>query len=75
MSDSDLKTALRRARDELGYSREMVVRRPELDPPITTKTLERWEADPSKVKPFRFAQLAKIYRLRVTDLRNGQVAA
>lgn len=68
-------TTLRQVRDELGLSREMVVRRPELAPQITTKTLERWEAEPGKVKTFRLQQLAAIYGVPFTQLRNGKRAA
>ena len=75
MSASDGKSVLRRVRDDIGFSREMVVRRPELEPQITTKTLERWENDPAKVQRYRLEQLAAIYGVTVNDLLNGQVAA
>lgn len=63
MTDTLTSTNLREARDRLGYSREHVVRRPELDPPITTKTLERWESGETPVKGYRLRQLARIYEM------------
>lgn len=65
---------MRKVRDDAGFSREMVVRRPELDPPITTKTLERWEAG-ARVKTFRYKQLALIYGVAFEDLRDARTAA
>lgn len=45
----------------------MVARRPELNPPITMKTLERWEKG-AQVKRFRLKQLAAIYGCDIDDL-------
>lgn len=78
MTDTGVKSALWQAREGLGYSREMVTRQPELDPPITAKTLERWEKDPTPLirKRWRLAQLAAVYKLRPTDLiSTGREAA
>lgn len=75
MSDNGTNTRLRQVRDELGLSREMVVRRPELQPPITTKTLERWERGVTPVKGFRYQQLASIYQVKVAQLREERAAA
>lgn len=58
---------LRAARERKGYSREWVASR--LDPPITSKTLERWERHPEKVKGFRLEQLAALYDASADDLR------
>lgn len=74
MSDTNGTSRLRAARDELGYSRESVARSPLLVPPITSKTLERWESGASPVKGFRLAQLAQIYKCKPSELRE-QVAA
>lgn len=70
MTDSDGLTPLQQRREELGYSREQVTRRPELDPPISSRTLARWEEDPAPLlkKRWRLAQLAAIYGIRPTDL-------
>lgn len=67
-------TALRRARDSRDFSREQVVRDPRLDPPISTKTLERWENGTSPVKRWRLEQLAAIYEVSVDELED-RVAA
>lgn len=64
MTDSDGLTPLQQRREELGYSREQVTRRPELDPPISSRTLARWEEDPAPLlkKRWRLVQLAAIYK-------------
>jgi len=59
-------TPLRAARDRLGLPRERVTA--QLDPPISSKTLERWEAG-TEVKLWRLQQLATIYGVNVEDLR------
>jgi len=69
MSDT---TPLRAARDHAELSREAVTRRPELDPPISAKTLERWEAG-GRVKRFRLRQLARIYGVTIADLQSDDI--
>ena len=59
---------LKLAREATGLSRERVSRL--LDPPISAKTLERWEAG-SRVKRWRLVQLADVYRVNVAKLVNG----
>ena len=66
-------TPLRAAREHAELSREAVSRR--LDPPISMKTLERWERSPVVVKRFRLRQLARIYGVPVAELRNDDVGA
>lgn len=68
MTDTATRNPLREARDRIGYSREAVTRRPELAPPITSKTLERWE-NGARVKDFRLQQLAAIYGVDREELR------
>lgn len=60
-------TPLRQARDHLGYSRERVAA--QLDPPISSKTLERWEKPSAKVPLWRLKQLARLYRVGVARLQ------
>lgn len=67
MSDTTTKTPLRLARERTGYSRETVVR--QLDPPITTKTLERMEKGAAPLRGFRLKQLAAIYGVPVEELK------
>ena len=55
------------ARDAEGLSREKVVRL--LDPPVSAKTLERWERGITPVPQWRVRQLAGIYRVKVADLK------
>jgi transcriptional regulator with XRE-family HTH domain len=62
-------TRLRQAREEIGLSREAVTRRPELDPPISMKTLERWEAPGVTIKRWRLKQLARIYGVPTAELQ------
>jgi DNA-binding transcriptional regulator YiaG len=57
------------ARNAEGLSREAVVRL--LDPPVSTKTLERWEKRVTPVPRHRIRQLAQIYRTKVGDLVNA----
>lgn len=65
------KSALWIKRESIGYSRETVVRRPELDPPITSKTLERWERELTPVKRYRLTQLAAIYECDIADINDS----
>jgi hypothetical protein len=69
MSDMSPVSPLRAARDQAELSREAVARRPELDPPISSKTLERWEVPGTRVKRWRLKQLARIYGVPVADLQ------
>ena len=55
------------ARKAEGLSREKVVR--VLDPPVSVKTLERWERCVTPVPTYRVRQLAGVYRMRVSDLK------
>lgn len=52
-----------------GLSREQVVRL--LDPPVSAKTLERWERGVSPVKRPRLRELAAIYRVRLADIEDA----
>jgi len=71
MSDtSGQSTPLRAAREYAELSREAVTRRPELDPPVSAKTLERWERPGARVKRFRLKQLAQIYGVDPAELQN-----
>ena len=68
MTDTVTETnSLRVARERRGYSREYVSR--QLEPPISSKTLERWEQGASPVKPWRLVQLASVYEVKVAELR------
>lgn len=55
------------ARKAEGLAREKVSRL--LDPPVSAKTLERWERQISPVPPWRVRQLAQIYRVPVSNLK------
>lgn len=66
MADANGKGALWLAREAEGLSREKVARL--LDPPVSAKTLERWERGFTPIPHHRLRQLAQVYRLRVTDL-------
>lgn len=66
-------TPLREARDNTGLSRERVAAL--LDPPTSSKTIERWEEPGTNVKRWRLKQLAEIYGVAVDALENGKVAA
>lgn len=57
--DAIVTSLLRTARDRLGLSRERVAA--QLDPPISSKTLERWEKVDANVPLWRREQLADIY--------------
>lgn len=54
------------ARKAESLSREQVVRL--LEPPITTKTLERWERCITPAPKWRVRQLAQIYRVKADEL-------
>lgn len=62
-------TPLRKARDHKGLPRERVAA--QLDPPISSKTLERWESPAyiGKVPLYRMEQLAVIYGQSVRKLQ------
>ncbi len=66
MSDTTTKTALRLARENAGLGREEVTRL--LDPPISAKTLERWEERGRPSKPYWLVRLADIYGVTPKDL-------
>ena len=55
------KSALWTVREEAGLTRQMVADL--LDPPITAKTLERWEKGVSPISDRRMGQLALVYRV------------
>lgn len=61
-----------RARHAEGLGREKVVRL--LDPPVSSKTLERWERRVTPIPNWRVRQLAHIYRVTVTTLRDEAAA-
>ena len=62
------KSRIRLAREAEELSRERVARL--LDPPISAKTLERWERG-ANVPVWRIKQLAAIYRVKSADLREA----
>ena len=51
---------LREAREETGLSRERVAA--QLNPPVSSKTIERWEAGITPTPGWRKAQLLKLYK-------------
>jgi transcriptional regulator with XRE-family HTH domain len=59
-------TNLRAVRDRLGLPRERVASK--LEPAISSKTLERWEAGETKPKLYRVQQLAELYGVDVSEL-------
>lgn len=63
------KSPIWRVREAEGLSREKVVRL--LDPPVSTKTLERWERGVSPIDRWRLRQLAAVYRVRLSDLEEA----
>jgi hypothetical protein len=70
---ADVKvTPLRAARDKKGLARERVA--PQLDPPISSKTLERWEKPGYPVPEWRLEQLAVIYGVTSRRLQEKAVA-
>lgn len=66
------KGVLWQARLNESLSREAVCRL--LDPPVSTKTLERWERGSTPCPRWRLRQLASVYRTKVTAL-DQKVAA
>ena len=62
----------RKARDAEGLSRDAVARL--LDPPVTAKTIERWEKG-DRTPRWRLKQLAALYNVTLADLENDGVAA
>ena len=66
------KSPLRLAREQAELSREGVTRRPELQPPISAKTLERWEPAAAFVSSrWRLRQLARIYGVPMSELKDS----
>jgi DNA-binding transcriptional regulator YiaG len=65
--DTISKTPLRLAREKRGLARERVAA--QLDPPISSKTLERWETPGYPVPEWRLEQLAELYKTRINKLR------
>jgi ribosome-binding protein aMBF1 (putative translation factor) len=64
-------SVLREARDATGLSRERVAA--QLDPPISSKTLERWE-NGATVKRWRLQQLAEVYGVSLHSLSEKAAA-
>ncbi len=60
------KSKLRLVREATGLSRERVAA--QLDPPISSKTLERMEQGLAPLKGFRLKQLAALYDVSVDEL-------
>lgn len=60
------KSKLRLLREATGLSRERVAA--QLDPPMSSKTLERMEQGKAPLKGFRLKQLAVIYDVSPDDL-------
>jgi Helix-turn-helix domain len=75
MSDMPVTTPLRAAREHAELSREAVTRHPALAPPISSKTLERWEQPGVRVKRWRLKQLARIYGVTLAELQGHNQAA
>jgi transcriptional regulator with XRE-family HTH domain len=69
MADT-VQTKLRSVREYLEFSRELVARR--LDPPVTARTIDRWERGTSRPKRYQLLQLATIYGVDVDQLDNGK---
>lgn len=65
-------TPLRQARDRKDLSREKVA--VALEPPVSAKTIERWEMPGTRVKVWRLEQLAAIYQCSVESLVDGKAA-
>lgn len=57
---------MRRARDAKGLARERVAAL--IDPPISSKTLERWEQPGYPVPRWRAEQLAALYDVAVVQI-------
>lgn len=62
----------REEREQAGFSRERVAGR--LDPPISSKTLERWEKGLSPFPRWRAIQLAALYGVDVEAFAEAAVA-
>jgi len=60
------RSALLRARQSAELSREEVGRL--LWPPVTGRTVGRWEMGRVMIEPWRLRQLAHVYRVPVADL-------
>jgi transcriptional regulator with XRE-family HTH domain len=71
MTDTSAESAIWAARTAEGLSREKVVR--QLDPPVSVKTLERWERGISPAPLWRIRQLAVVYGVSLSELK--EVAA
>lgn len=69
MSDTMIKTPLRQAREAEGRSREKVAAA--LDPPVSSKTIERWEKPGANVPGWRLKQLAALYGVGVKRLAHA----
>jgi DNA-binding transcriptional regulator YiaG len=65
------QSPLRAAREYIGLSREVVARR--LEPPVASKTIERWEAPGYQVKRFRLQQFAAIYGVSMEELEGHDI--
>ena len=72
LGGQEIGEKLREARAVTGLSRERVVRDPRLDPPMTSKTLERWEKNYHRAPKWRLEQLAAVYGVSVESLSNGR---
>lgn len=56
---ADRKSRLWRARGRTGVSRERIAA--QLDPPVSSKTIERWEKGVVPIPGYRKAQLEQLY--------------
>ena len=61
------QSPLRAAREYAELSRDAVAR--QLEPPVVSKTVERWEQPGYRVKRWRLRQLAAIYGVTVEELQ------
>lgn len=71
MTGTAQKSPIWQAREDEGLSREEVTRL--LDPPVSAKTLERWEKGITPVPKWRLRDLAQIYKVPLDSL-NGAAA-
>ena len=69
LSDTAAKSALWRVRDDLGLPRERVAA--QLDPPVSAKTIERWEKGVTRAPRWRLQQLARVYGVKERDLKDA----
>jgi transcriptional regulator with XRE-family HTH domain len=60
------KGKLQLTREEAGMTREQVVRL--LDPPVSVRTLIRWEDGSTPIPYHRMRQLALMYRVKANEL-------